>query len=96
VTDICGKSALVTGGGRGIGMGLAKELAKQDAVVAVADLSSEKAAQVAEEINTAGGKAVGLQCDVSDRASLERMKVEANAAFGPIQLLFANAGVTGV
>jgi NAD(P)-dependent dehydrogenase (short-subunit alcohol dehydrogenase family) len=94
MTDISGKAAVVTGGGSGIGMGLAKELAKQGASVAVADIIFENAQKVAGEINAAGGKAVAIHCDVCDRDSIRRMKDEATAALGPIQLVFANAGAT--
>lgn len=94
MTEISGKAAVVTGGGSGIGMGLARELARQGASVAVADILIDNARAVAEEIKAAGGTAVALQCDVCERESIGRMKAEANAALGPIQLLFANAGAT--
>src|SRR5689334_3119193 len=94
VTEISGKAAVVTGGGSGIGMGLAKELARQGARVAVADILPENAEKVAAAIRTAGGEAVAVQCDVCDRASLKAMKQAANAALGPIGLVFANAGAT--
>jgi NAD(P)-dependent dehydrogenase (short-subunit alcohol dehydrogenase family) len=94
MTDIGGKAAVVTGGGSGIGMGLAKELARQGASVAVADIIRENAEKVAAAIEAEGGKAVALHCDVCDRESIKRMKEEAVAALGPIQLVFANAGAT--
>ena len=94
MTEIRGKAAVVTGGGSGIGMGLAKELAKQGASVAIADIILANAQKVADEINAAGGKARALQCDVCDRDSINRMKDEATTALGPIQLVFANAGAT--
>ena len=94
MTDISGKAAVVTGGGSGIGMGLAKELARQGASVAVADIMLEKAQKVTAAIQAAGGKAVAIQCDVCERDSIRRMKEEAEAALGPIQLVFANAGAT--
>ena len=94
MTEISGKAAVVTGGGSGIGMGLAKELARQGASVAVVDIILDNAQKVADEINAAGGKAVALQCDVCERDSINRMKNEAKAALGPVQLVFANAGAT--
>jgi NAD(P)-dependent dehydrogenase (short-subunit alcohol dehydrogenase family) len=94
MTEITGKAAVVTGGGSGIGLGLAKELARQGASVAVADILPDNARTVAEEINAAGGTAVAIHCDVSDRSSIEQMKAEATAALGTIQLVFANAGAT--
>lgn len=94
MTQIKGKAAVVTGGGSGIGMGLAKELAAQGASVAVADIMLENAQKVADAINAAGGKAVALHCDVCDRQSVKAMAQAAEAALGPIQLVFANAGAT--
>lgn len=94
MTEIKGRAAVVTGGGSGIGMGLAKELAKQGASVAVADILLDNARKVAGEIAASGGKAVAIHCDVCERDSIKRMKAEANAALGPVQLLFANAGAT--
>ncbi len=94
MTEIKGKAAVVTGGGSGIGMGLAKELARQGAAVAVSDILLENAQKVVDEITAAGGKAVALHCDVCERESIRRMKEEAKAALGTIQLVFANAGAT--
>jgi len=94
MTDIAGKAAVVTGGGSGIGMGLAKELARQGASVAIADIILENACRVADAISADGGKAVAVACDVCERDSIRRMKEAVNAALGPIQLVFANAGAT--
>ena len=94
MTEIAGKAAVVTGGGSGIGMGLAKELARQGVAVAIADIMADNARRVAAEITDVGGQAIAIQCDVSDRSSIEQMKAEANASLGTIQLVFANAGAT--
>ena len=94
MTTISGKTALVTGGGSGIGMGLAKELARRGASVAIADINLENARRVAGEIQAAGGAAAAFQCDVCERESIRALKDQANAAFGPILLVCANAGAT--
>jgi NAD(P)-dependent dehydrogenase (short-subunit alcohol dehydrogenase family) len=94
MTEIAGKAAVVTGGGSGIGMGIAKALAAQGAAVAVADIILENAVKVAEAIKAAGGKAIPIHCDVCERQSINEMKTQATAALGPVQLLFANAGAT--
>ena len=94
MTEIKGRTAVVTGGGSGIGSALAKELARQGARVAVADIMPENARRVAAEINAGGGKAVAAYCDVCERDSIAKMKVEVNAELGPVTLLFANAGAT--
>src|SRR5262245_47735241 len=69
-------------------------LGTEGAAVAVADMRADAARAVADEIRKAGGQAIAVVCDVSDRASVRRMKVEAEAALGPVSLLFANAGAT--
>lgn len=89
-----GKTALVTGGGSGIGRGLVMALADEGARIVIGDIVLENAEAVAAKIRAEGGEAIAVCCDVSDRSSVERMKAEANAAFGSVLLLFANAGVT--
>ena len=77
--------ALVTGGGRGIGAGIARALASDGWDVVVAARSGAQVEAVASEID-----GTGVQVDVSDRASVERMVAEA----GDVDLLVANAGVS--
>ena len=94
MTEIKGRTAVVTGGGSGIGMGLAKELARQGARVAVADIILANAEKVAAGIRDAGGKAIAVECDVCERDSIRAMKRRVDDSFRPVQLLFANAGAT--
>ncbi len=94
MTEIAGRTAVVTGGGSGIGMGLARELARQGARVAVADIIPENAEKVAQAIRDEGGEAIAVACDVCERPSINAMRDAVHAAFGPVQLLFANAGAT--
>ncbi len=88
--DLTGQVALVTGGGRGIGAGIARELTGAGARVAVAARTREQVEQVAREIN---GPA--LEFDVSDPDAVERMVNETELQLGPIDLLVANAGIGG-
>ena len=94
MTEISGRTAVVTGGGSGIGMGLAKELARQGAKVAIADIMPDNAESVAAAIREAGGEAIAVACDVCERGSIAAMKDEVHARLGPVRLLFANAGAT--
>ncbi len=82
--------ALVTGGGRGIGAGIARELAAGGMKVAVSSRTREQVEEVAKEI---GGLAV--VADVSSRESVEAMVEEVERELGPIDLLVANAGISG-
>ena len=86
--ELQGQVALVTGGGRGIGRGIALELAAAGARVAVSARTREEVEATAGEV---GGLA--LQADVSDRESVERMVAETERELGPIDLLVANAGI---
>ena len=94
MTEIAGRVALVTGGGSGIGKALAKALAAADASVVVADIISDNAQAVAAEITALGGRSIAVACDVCERDSIRQMKARANAVFGPVTLLVANAGAT--
>lgn len=94
MTEISGRSAVVTGGGSGIGSALAKELARQGARVAVTDIDIDNARKVADQIQAAGGVAIAAECDVCERESIAAMKATVEAALGPVQLVFANAGAT--
>ncbi|MBI4482936.1 MAG: 3-oxoacyl-ACP reductase FabG [Acidobacteria bacterium] len=87
-----GKTALVTGGGRGIGRAIALALAREGAQIAVGDILKEEAAAVREEIKGLGRKALAYQVDLTQRAQVERMIEFVLAQFGQIDILVNSAG----
>jgi NAD(P)-dependent dehydrogenase (short-subunit alcohol dehydrogenase family) len=88
--------AVVTGGGSGIGAAICKAFAEEGAAVAVGDLNSEAARQVADEICASGGTAVAKVFDVSDPAAVERAADEVVSELGPLSIWVNNAGVSYV
>jgi NAD(P)-dependent dehydrogenase (short-subunit alcohol dehydrogenase family) len=89
--DLSGEVALVTGGGSGIGEAIATTLAQAGAAVAIADLSRESATRVADAICGSGGKALPVQMDIGDPASIEAAITQLRNELGPISILVNNA-----
>lgn len=90
-----GKSAIVTGASRGIGREIALQLAKEGARVAVNySGSKDKADEVVEMITAAGGEAFAIQADISNVDSVKNMVDQTLEAFGSIDMLVNNAGIT--
>lgn len=89
-----GRTALVTGGGRGIGRACCLKLAQAGAAVAVNYASrADAAAETVREIQAAGGRAVALQADVSDADQVDQLVRRTQEELGPIDLLVNNAGI---
>lgn len=94
MSSLKGKVALVTGASKGIGAAIARELAARGAAVAVNYSGSKAAAEkIAAGINTAGGRAIAVQADVSDPASIKPLVATVVKEFGPIDILVNNAGI---
>jgi len=91
--DLNGRVAVVTGGGSGIGRGLALGLGAEGMTVAVADLRSPNALAVVAEIESAGGRAFAVGVDVTSAESLAAAAKEVVSRVGGVNLLCANAGV---
>jgi 3-oxoacyl-[acyl-carrier protein] reductase len=89
--DLSGKNVLVTGSTRGIGRAIAETLAKSGARIAVVGRDLQKAREAAAAV---GNGAQGFACDVTDTASVTKLVADVEAAFGSIDVLVNNAGIT--
>lgn len=90
---LAGKVALVTGAGGGIGLASAKAFAEAGASVVVADRNAETIGKAAEELRSKGHNAIGVVCDVTDKAQVTRMIDQAVATYGRLDAAFNNAGI---
>jgi len=91
--DLHGRVAVVTGGGSGIGRGMALAFADEGMHVVVADIEADAAQKVASEVGERGVRALALHADVSQRSSMEQVAERTYAEFGAAHLLCNNAGV---
>lgn len=91
--ELNGKTVLVTGGGSGIGKGIAHVFAKAGAKVIVNDISQERAASVAAELKNSGPGVLAIQADVADTAQVDQMVKESLSCFGKVDILINNAGI---
>ncbi len=92
--DLKGKTALVTGGARGIGKSIAETLAKAGAAVAVADINQEVIDGTVAELKASGCKAFGVLCDVTDADSVNEAVKAIDSELGNVDILVNNAGIT--
>jgi NAD(P)-dependent dehydrogenase (short-subunit alcohol dehydrogenase family) len=94
---VSAKVAVVTGGGSGIGLAIARRLASDGIAVAIFDRDGESATRAADEIESAGdgATAIGLAADVTDRPGVEAAVAEVVERLGPPTILVNNAGLQG-
>jgi NAD(P)-dependent dehydrogenase (short-subunit alcohol dehydrogenase family) len=90
-----GKSALITGGGGGIGRAAALAFAREGARVAVADYAADTAAETVALVNAAGGQAITLTGDVTRARDVRTMLGDTIVAYGRLDCAFNNAGIAG-
>jgi NAD(P)-dependent dehydrogenase (short-subunit alcohol dehydrogenase family) len=89
--DLTGKVAIVTGSSRGIGRSIAEHFAAHGAKVVVSSRKLEACQVVVDAIRAAGGTAMAMAANISDKAGLQRLVDGTRAAFGPIDVLVCNA-----
>lgn len=92
---MAGKCNIVTGGGSGIGLGIAESLARLGSNVVIASRNPERVAQAVEyltPLSESGGKVIGLQCNIRDRDSCAKMVSDTLAEFGRLDGLVNNGG----
>jgi len=92
-TRLKGKHALLTGAAQGMGAAIAKDWAAQGAKVCLGDINVDGVAEVAQEINDAGGEATHVKLEVTSQEDAEAAVAHTVEAFGEINLLLNNAGV---
>jgi 3-oxoacyl-[acyl-carrier protein] reductase len=91
---VAGKVAVVTGASKGIGAGIARQLAAEGAAVVINYASSKSDAdRIVDEVTKKGGQAIAVQGDVAKKADIERLFVAATKAFGGVDIVVNNAGV---
>ena len=93
--DLTGKTALITGGNSGIGLGMAKAVAAAGGDVAIWGTNAAKNEAARVQIEALGRRVLALECDVGDEAAVEASFARTVERLGPVHGCFANAGVSG-
>jgi NAD(P)-dependent dehydrogenase (short-subunit alcohol dehydrogenase family) len=94
--EVGGKTALVTGGSRGLGLVLARELAAEGARIAICARDEEELGRAERELKEAGAEVLAVRCDVTDRDDVARMVSRVEKRFGAVDVLVNNAGTIQV
>ncbi len=93
--DLTGRTAVITGGNGGIGLGMARALLDSGAHVTIWGSNPGKTAAARDQLAAGGGKVEAIVCDVGDEAAVDRAFAESIARMGRVDACFANAGVSG-
>src|SRR6266545_1946326 len=92
---LAGQVAFITGGGRGIGRGIAQAFAAEGCSVAVMARSEDQILETVSLVEKAGGRGLAVTGDVTSQNDVERAIAETEQRLGPINVLVSNAGITG-
>src|SRR5690349_22047137 len=94
--DVRGKTVLVTGGSRGLGLVLAREFAASGARVAICARDEQELAQAGDDLQSRGADVMAVKCDVTNMTEVEAMMNRIRERFGKIDVLVNNAGTIQV
>lgn len=92
---LAGRVAVITGGNRGIGRGIALAMAEAVAAIAISSRDNESLEAVAQEVRAVGAECLATGCDVADESSMAAMGAAVMEHFGRVDVVVANAGVAG-
>ena len=90
--DLNGKTVLMTGGSRGLGLVMARQLIQQGARLAICARDEAELERARNELEQQDGQVVALPCDITDRSQVEQMVQQVRDRFGQIDILINNAG----
>jgi short-subunit dehydrogenase len=95
-TDLSGKTALITGSSRGLGLALARELAQRECCIVLSARDADELSRARQDVERFGGRVTVITCDVGDRAQVRSLVDRAEAEFGQVDILINNAGAMTV
>jgi NAD(P)-dependent dehydrogenase (short-subunit alcohol dehydrogenase family) len=90
--SVQGKTVVITGGSGGLGYTMAQALAQSGARVVIISFREETASRAAAQLQAEGGQALGIACDVTDKAALEQALAQVTRTYGPVDILINGAG----
>ncbi len=93
---LAGRTAVITGAGRGIGKAICEAFVQEGAAVVLAARTTSEIEELAEALTAQGGRAMAIACDVTDDAQVRRLVEQAKEGLGPINVLVNNAGTTKI
>src|SRR5436309_441408 len=94
--DFRGKNVVITGGSRGLGLVLARELVRLGAKVVICARDREELNRAHQDLTRHGGAVLSVQCDVRDREQVDELVALVGERLGPVDVLINNAGTIGV